>query len=632
MNSLLLIGSPLLFLGAVQIVLAFICLSRGRRENLLPIYAGVLAFISATWCITIGIFYTRAAMGLEGGIFYRLAWISSLGIPIVITVAMDLRKKVHRIERIINWISYGFWGLVSVLAVTTNLVDSDPLSLIPYKDGPGRFEIPVRILCAINSAFLLYQLFMARKESVGIKRQQTAYFLLGTAIYLTGNLIIVFPYAGTFYFDPGLGAYLSVPWNALTIYAITKHRLFNIRLVLSRVFSASIITGFFTVFHLLVFRLLRNILDVDMGIIVATFATAILAFTSPFMKYVFKFSANLFFGSSIDYQMTLKKSSEALVSILNLDDLIRKFIEVTRKTLGIDEAGFFLMNENKFELRYALALPAGAESFKLESSSLMNWVNEKKQVLVREEQDGRIAQSTFDRLDQDLENLGAEIAIPVFFNGILSGLLTLGFKTNKDAFFQEDIMFLETLSSQVALGIENARLFAESTTDGLTGLYHQKYFKARVHSEFMRIKRSNATLALMILDIDHFKRINDTYGHLMGDKVLKGVAKVIHLSFRIEDIVARYGGEEFGVLLCEPHTRGAIESAERVRKKIEQLEFDNGIKVTISIGVRILEKGNDCATDIDLIQGADDALYEAKNGGRNQVVVFQTTSKLRQVK
>ncbi|MDB5038141.1 MAG: diguanylate cyclase with sensor [Bacteriovoracaceae bacterium] len=197
---------------------------------------------------------------------------------------------------------------------------------------------------------------------------------------------------------------------------------------------------------------------------------------------------------------------------------------------------------------------------------------------------------------------------------------------------QEDIDFLETLASQAAVAIENSRLFEESTTDGLTGLYHQKFFKTRLRAEFERASRHDHIMVILLVDIDHFKKVNDVHGHLTGDNILKGVARIIHSSFRIEDVVARYGGEEFAVLLTEPNTEGARDAAERVRKRIESTSFEKGLKITVSVGMYIYNKESPCTSELELLQNADDALYRAKDKGRNQVSYFEEISKIRRVK
>ncbi|NQT47077.1 MAG: diguanylate cyclase [Candidatus Omnitrophica bacterium] len=175
-----------------------------------------------------------------------------------------------------------------------------------------------------------------------------------------------------------------------------------------------------------------------------------------------------------------------------------------------------------------------------------------------------------------------------------------------------------------SLVIESMVLRREASTDGLTGLAVYRHFEERLRDEFERAKRHNVPLALIICDIDHFKKFNDTYGHESGNIVLKGVASILKDSSRTIDIVARYGGEEFCAILPLTTEEGAGVYAEKLRGTIEEHQFSLGnklVKVTISLGVAALPTQN-INTHKDLISSADIALYSAKDSGRNRVRVF----------
>jgi two-component system, cell cycle response regulator len=166
------------------------------------------------------------------------------------------------------------------------------------------------------------------------------------------------------------------------------------------------------------------------------------------------------------------------------------------------------------------------------------------------------------------------------------------------------------------------QMYESALRDGLTKVYNKRYFTERIASEMRFAVRHKAMLALLLVDIDHFKRVNDTFGHLAGDRVLCAVATALAKSVRNEDVVARYGGEEFAVLLrATPleHVRG---TADRLRKLVESLAVDNEatdpIRVTISIGMATFPEQM-VTTPEDLVDLADQALYRAKNGGRNRV-------------
>jgi len=160
-----------------------------------------------------------------------------------------------------------------------------------------------------------------------------------------------------------------------------------------------------------------------------------------------------------------------------------------------------------------------------------------------------------------------------------------------------------------------------SVTDPLTGLYNRRHFDNMIEREFLRAQRYSNDLSVAIIDVDFFKKVNDTYGHLCGDYVLKEVAYLTLQTFRKTDMVFRYGGEEILVILTETPLEKAIIPLERLRKAIENYPFNydnNDIHVTVSIGVESLNENVGCFEE--LIDNADKALYYAKENGRNQVV------------
>lgn len=176
-----------------------------------------------------------------------------------------------------------------------------------------------------------------------------------------------------------------------------------------------------------------------------------------------------------------------------------------------------------------------------------------------------------------------------------------------------------TIHSEIASALERARLFHLAVEDGLTKLYVVRHFKEILEQEMAKAKRYNRPLSIILSDIDHFKMINDTYGHLAGDFILKEVANIFKSSCRETDIPGRYGGEEFVILLPETNRDGAIEFAERLRKLIEGLTLEyNNIKFNITVSFGVAELKND-ATAADFIKRADEALYVAKETGRNKV-------------
>jgi two-component system cell cycle response regulator len=160
--------------------------------------------------------------------------------------------------------------------------------------------------------------------------------------------------------------------------------------------------------------------------------------------------------------------------------------------------------------------------------------------------------------------------------------------------------------------------------DGLTGLYNHRYFQDHLTHELYRCQRHDDVFSLIFLDVDHFKKYNDTHGHLAGDKLLRQLAEIFHKAFRRSDVVARYGGEEFVIILPKTPKPNAVKAGEKIRQYVESFPFEGqetqpGGKLTISVGISSYpEDGRDRTL---LIGSADEAMYRAKNGGRNRVCV-----------
>ena len=188
--------------------------------------------------------------------------------------------------------------------------------------------------------------------------------------------------------------------------------------------------------------------------------------------------------------------------------------------------------------------------------------------------------------------------------------------------------FMERLAAIVAVCLENVanqqRLRHLGMTDPLTGVYNRRYFDLRLHEEVNRSLRSGQALACMMLDVDHFKRVNDVFGHAAGDAVLREITLRIKTQLRASDVMARYGGEEFAVLLTQTEIGAALTLAERIRQTVADARFviagGKSLAVTLSLGVAMLDLTGEPGTSVaSLVADADAAMYRAKKDGRNRV-------------
>jgi diguanylate cyclase (GGDEF)-like protein len=219
--------------------------------------------------------------------------------------------------------------------------------------------------------------------------------------------------------------------------------------------------------------------------------------------------------------------------------------------------------------------------------------------------------------------------LPLFSRDLLQGIIVLLWEYDRKVDFHRHMDdMIRIVSDQTALGLERHHLYTGvekiGLTDELTGLSNRRMFNYLIEREINRSRRYRRPLSLVMIDIDHFKKINDTWGHPVGDLVLRELGGLMRENFRRLDVPVRYGGEEFAVILPETSLEEAINFAERFRIKVEKATFMNGrerIPVTISLGVATL--GNSpIAEDLDadtLLQMADRALYQAKQSGRNRI-------------
>jgi two-component system, cell cycle response regulator len=226
--------------------------------------------------------------------------------------------------------------------------------------------------------------------------------------------------------------------------------------------------------------------------------------------------------------------------------------------------------------------------------------------------------------DTVVRGLAALKIFPLTAGDRILGTLVAGSR-RKGLLDQDVLRMLEVLAIQAAQAVLRAQLFEQmermATTDGLTGLWNHRTFQAKADEALAHARRYSRNCSLILTDIDHFKSVNDTYGHPMGDMVLKGVSRILRETARDTDVVARYGGEEFAIVMPETDTKGAAVIAERIREavKAEVFQTDMGpLKITLSLGIAgCPEHGTEKQALVDL---ADQCLYQAKRSGRDRVV------------
>ncbi|HSB07677.1 MAG TPA: diguanylate cyclase [Thermodesulfobacteriota bacterium] len=223
--------------------------------------------------------------------------------------------------------------------------------------------------------------------------------------------------------------------------------------------------------------------------------------------------------------------------------------------------------------------------------------------------------------------LKSHLTLPLALDGDLLGCISLN-SEQSDAFDAQDLQFFSVIGSQMASTLKHFQRFSSIKTmaiyDTLTNLYNRRYFEERLGLETQQAFYGGATLSLVMIDIDHFKKVNDTFGHTEGDKVLREISSLLRTSVRKKDTVARYGGEEFILILPEAGLEESSMIAERIRRLVENTLFEVGharINLTVSLGISSFPNHRAKSKE-ELVRMSDQALYDAKRGGRNRVCIF----------
>jgi diguanylate cyclase (GGDEF)-like protein len=225
----------------------------------------------------------------------------------------------------------------------------------------------------------------------------------------------------------------------------------------------------------------------------------------------------------------------------------------------------------------------------------------------------------------------SRMSIPLISFGQTLGVLTLH-SSQRNAFRESELQSLEAVADICANSIQNAhyveRVKQLAYLDGLTGIFNRRFFELRIMEEIERARRYGTGMAVIMADIDQFKRLNDEFGHLLGDEVLRQVSSLFHQQLRKIDVVCRYGGEEFAILLTQTNTAQAIAIAEKLRRLVEGFQFP-GVPRTVTMSAGVAAFPAHGRSRDEIIRAADNGLYAAKQAGRNRVcltVAARTTA------
>jgi diguanylate cyclase (GGDEF)-like protein len=324
----------------------------------------------------------------------------------------------------------------------------------------------------------------------------------------------------------------------------------------------------------------------------------------------------------------LHELGKALTSTLELDQVLRTIMEKIDEFLRPDTWSLLLVDELRQELYFEIAIGAGSEVLKdiriKMGQGLAGWVAQAGEAVIVPDvsKDTRFFAKVDEKTKMETRSI---VAVPVKFREHCLGVIELINCVGPNGFSSRDLALLEALADYAAIAIENARhvqrIHELTITDDCTSLYNARHLNLMLDTEIYRSQRYGYQFSLIFIDLDHFKNINDTHGHLMGSKLLGEIGQMIKSHCRLIDFAFRYGGDEFVLLLPQTSKENAYIVARRLHRIIRENYWlkDTGLNVRITASVGVAAYPIDSANKAGLLHLADEAMYLVKNTTRDGV-------------
>jgi diguanylate cyclase (GGDEF)-like protein len=309
--------------------------------------------------------------------------------------------------------------------------------------------------------------------------------------------------------------------------------------------------------------------------------------------------------------------AQQTTAVLDLEELLGRVCELVQDAFRVSHVSLFLREENDLVLRahHGTLTPHIPQGGRFPAG------NEPWASVLAGNGTGVETDLTSAPVTKFFAESASRMLIPLVSFGQTLGILALD-SAQPDAFRDGDLQSLESVADICATAIQNAnyvdRVKQLAYLDGLTGIFNRRFFEMRILEEIERARRYGTGMAVVMADIDHFKRLNDEFGHVLGDEVLRQVSSLFHQQVRKIDVVCRYGGEEFAILLTQTSAQHAINIAEKLRKLVAHWQFP-GVPRAVTISAGAAAFPDQGTTRDELVKAADSALYTAKQAGRNRV-------------
>ncbi len=630
-------------LGQLVLVAAYLGLAalafrhqrKDLRARLLMVFVGLVAIEMAL--------PAGYMLGETGTLLIALAWMGMTGIQIAVELHL-VSLIPERLRLLVRHraIVPGFYllgALVSLGLISTILYQWQTNGII-YSSLLLNLQTGILLAWAVVvPSILAWQAWQANTPRGRNQAMLVLIGLLPWVIYIGVSSL----WSGWVDLDPGLATqaenFALLFFPAAVFVAIFRFGLFDIEQIVRRgvVYSVVAALALIILYMLLTAALpwFTQTLGEEFGLWLVTGIAVICGILfRPLRTAVERLVEHGLFPERRVLRKRLIEIAASLSQQSSMKDLLERLAWQTRETLDLAWTAVVTIDQQGIEHRSAFSEGIGQRRCKdlahllgTESPVFLHLSRSKRPIGIR-----RLHRHLGNQAHA-LERIGAEVLVPLYFQRRMIGILCLSNKRSGELFAREELELLDLFSHQVAASFENLRLFQDATYEELTGLLRREAVMRQLQAESARAVRSARPLSVFMIDIDHFKPINDVHGHLFGDLILQRVAEVMHDSVRAVDSLGRYGGEEFLLIAPDTDTDGARLLASKLRQAVYDLEFtapdgDSLVRVTVSIG---FSTSRAVQTDPEklvreLLSQADKAVYAAKHSGRNRIKEFTETT------
>jgi len=518
----------------------------------------------------------------------------------------------------------------SLLLISSNRISSE--TELTLEKILTVFISTIAVYIGYSIAMLLLRIVPMK----GLGRNRRLAIIIGffiTPLIIPG-LFVFSAFSYSIYPISGIGMMFG---TIIIMYASMKYRLMDI----TEIFRKYLLYYFLVAFWMIVYIVFISMFieTADMALIIFAGVFLVLSF-NPLYQVLQQLTDRVLFKERYDYQKIIRNMSSKLVTVLDFEKLLELIRDSITRVLQVSNFTLLLYqhDDDHFKSVIRNGARSGRELLFTAADSGIKIVRLANRPIYLEELTEGADNYDVDEYTSLFAETESVLLIPMVYKGMLRGVMCLGDKESGEIYTSRDVELLEILANQAIIAIDNARLYELAITDELTNLYIIRFFNQRIIDEITSAVRMKRHLSLLMIDIDHFKKVNDTFGHQIGDIILKEVAAILEVEVRAIDLVARYGGEEFAIILPETDNGLAVKIGERIRKTIEDHSFSKGTKQTVSIGAASID-GSRPSAAVELSQGltpaerkkffselkegfiyhADRALYRAKDEGRNRI-------------